>query len=318
MQQKSWHHWIWLGMFLFGAASTGDAQERLNNFVTEYLNLETPAEKEFAIEFQQPGWLFVRTFGGDPGTSVTLDSPGDRLIDYGQDTPSIQESMRFVATGPHQVKIEAGQVERLQVRRIAEIRYCRFHYDPWVYQEGPFDWAFLEKHILPHVNTIVGTVDEDQSKFAEPWRATGKRWVIESLAPGIQQLRGEQGTVLTADEIYRELSEDSQLDRPWVDGLLVDEYLGSMKRLLRPPWPLWGACTPIPSNRQNESISTSLEMPGKLVSLCPIQSMPGRRSHSKPTIPNNRLRPKHGPTWKRNCRRRWRGSANSGPILPST
>jgi len=234
MQQKSHYYWALLGAFALGSVSTCYAEVKLNNFVIEFVNIENPQQVEFTIEFKQPGWLFVRTFGGEPGTSVALDSPDDRLIEYRADMPAVQESMRFVAAGRHVVKVETGRVERLQVRRIPEIRYCRFQYDPWVHQEGPFDWAFLEQHVLPHVNTIVGTVDEDQSRFAEPWRAAGKRWIIESLAPGIHRPKGEQKTGITADEVYRELTDESQLDRPWVDGLLVDEYLASMKQLFAP------------------------------------------------------------------------------------
>lgn len=234
MHQKIWRCWIVVGLLVLGAGQASQAQVKLNNFVTEFANVENPQQTEFAFEFKQPGWLFVRTYGGKPGTNVVLDSTDERLIQCGDKAPDVQEAMRYVTAGRHKVTIESGQVGRIQVRRIPEIRYCRFQYDPWVYQEGPYDWAFLEQHILPHVNTIVGTVDIDQSSHAEPWRVAGKRWIIETLAPGLHWRQGDKKAAPTADEIYHELTDGAQLDRPWLDGLLVDEYLGHMKHLFAP------------------------------------------------------------------------------------
>lgn len=209
---------------------SGYCATRLNNMVIEYVDAANPAEREFAFEFDSPGWLFTRTYGGSAKAVIKLDGE-QTLIQHGEGVPTTQESMRFVAAGRHVVEIVDGAVERLQVRRVPEIRYCRFQYDPWVYQEGPFDWAFLEKHMLPHVNTIVGSEGVDQSRFADSWRKSGKRWIIEVLAPGIQS---EQKQPVTEKFVYEGLTAGVQLERPWLDGVLVDEYVAGHKRLFAP------------------------------------------------------------------------------------
>jgi hypothetical protein len=131
--------------------------------------------------------------------------------------------------------VQGGKAARFQVRRVPEIRYCSYQYDPWVYQEGPFDWAFLQRYMLPNVNTIVGFRDEDHSERAKSWQSQGGRWMIEVAAPGLDRRElGPERKATTVEEVMNGLTANSKLERDWIDGLLVDEYYPSLEHLFAP------------------------------------------------------------------------------------
>ncbi|MCI0335426.1 MAG: hypothetical protein L0228_19640 [Planctomycetes bacterium] len=164
-----------------------------------------------------------------------MDESDNRVIEYHAGGSMDREAMRYVPAGRHTVTVHGGKVARFQVRRVPEIRYCRYQYDPWVFQEGPYSWEFLQRHILPHVNTIVGTRGEDQSDRAVSWRSNGGRWMIEIAAPGLDRRDiGVRRRATTSEEVIGGLTADGELDRQWIDGLLVDEYFHSLNHLFDP------------------------------------------------------------------------------------
>ncbi len=75
---------------------------------------------------------------------------------YSEGDKGVREAMRFIDAGEHTLAFDGGTVGRLQVRRVPEILYCKFQYDPWVHHDGPYDWSFLQKHMLMHVNMAPG------------------------------------------------------------------------------------------------------------------------------------------------------------------
>ena len=211
------------------AAPRAAAAQRLNNFVIELVNVTNAKPGGYAFELADEGWVFVRTTGAK-GTEVRLS---------GVDQPLVKpEAMRFLPAGRHKVSLKRGGAKRLEVRRIPEIRYCLFQYDPWVVAYGPYDWKFLGKHVLPHVNTIIGQpgggnpargdLDVDHGVYAKPWQAQGKRWIVEVLAPGIFENKG-----LPVKETFKQLVEP-MVKRPWIDGILIDEYGNGQKPLFDP------------------------------------------------------------------------------------
>ncbi|MEX2306887.1 MAG: hypothetical protein WD738_04815 [Pirellulales bacterium] len=224
-----------LAIALWGGPFPAEAQTRLNNFVTEYADVAAPGPQKCEFEFDRPGWVFVRTMHGERGAYVTLDESSDRVIEYRTGGPTDQETMRYLPAGRHTVTVQGGAVARLQVRRVPEIRYCSFQYDPWVFQEGPYDWAFLQRFILPHVNTIVGTRGQDQSDIAVSWRSNGGRWMIETAAPGLDRRELDAARrATTSEEVMDGFTGEGKLERQWIDGLLVDEYYDSLNYLFDP------------------------------------------------------------------------------------
>ena len=197
------------------AASPARAEKRLNNFVVELVNVggAQAGVYEFDVPFET--WLFVRVTGGD-GAKLLLDDRAAPL--------STPEAMQFVDAGSHKITLDK-EVARLEVRRIPEIQYCSFPYHPWVWRMGPYDWDFLEKHINPHVTTMIGSRGRDQSQYAERWRAAGKRWIVQTLAPGLTERKA-----LSLDKTIEGLTEAFDTT-PYLNGILVDEYYGSLSML---------------------------------------------------------------------------------------
>lgn len=200
---------------------------RLNNFVTTYLDLEAPKSGSYSFTLEDPGWVFIRTLDGSPGIQVTLQGePTARLLSYTHRARGTREAMRHLASGTHTLLLQGSGLGRLQVRRIPEIRYSRFQYDPWVIPFGPYNWEYLQKYILPHVTTIVGTAGgpgvsrqsiANQKKMAQLWRGKGKRWIQEVVVPGLVPRKP-----VTAANVLDRFA--GALRPPWIDGILIDEY----------------------------------------------------------------------------------------------
>lgn len=203
-------------LVLLLAVGSARGERRLNNFVVELVNVEDAGAGSYTFETPFETWLFVRVTDAD-GAKVLLDDP---------DAPPLAtpEAMRFVGAGKHTITLDS-EVRRLEVRRIPEIQYCSFPYHPWVWRMGPYDWAFLETHINAHVTTMIGSRHRDQSRFAGPWRAAGKRWIVQILAPGINERKAQ-----SLQETIAGLTKPFDTS-PYLDGLLVDEYYGSLKML---------------------------------------------------------------------------------------
>jgi hypothetical protein len=136
------------------------AENRLNNLVTELVNIENAKAGSYDFSAKHETWLFIRVTSSD---SVIAK------LDGGVALLPIPEAMHFVAAGKHSVAIDRS-VKRLEIRTIPEIQYCSFPYHPWVWRMGPYDWAFLEKHINPHVSTMIGSNYRDLLSIFEKER----------------------------------------------------------------------------------------------------------------------------------------------------
>jgi hypothetical protein len=182
----------------------------LNNLVTELLNLSPPRATSAVYRFVNPrqGWVFVAT---PPGTEVGLD---------GQEVAS-PEAMRWLAAGEHQLrlKVPAGQAgPRAVVRAIPTLGYCAFPANPHVAPFGPYDWAFLQKYVLPHCNLIVGNAAPEFRPFMEEWKKRGGQWIAPASVPGLG------GQPVTAEEAEKAWSENPGMTEPLADGIIVDEF----------------------------------------------------------------------------------------------
>jgi hypothetical protein len=183
----------------------------LNNFVTELLNLKR-CEPGRAYRFANPrdGWVFISAAAA---AAATLDG-ATIALDSG-------EAMRYLAAGEHRVAV-SGKAAPLLVRAVPEIIYCKFPASPHVAEYGPYDWTFLSKYILPHINTIVGAGDEASRPDAEQWKARGGKWIVECGLPGLS------AESVTADEAYDYWAKNPGLADPLLDGIIIDEFGGAI------------------------------------------------------------------------------------------
>lgn len=162
----------------------------LNNLVTELLNIaEFPNGVDSEWKFTNPrdGWIFISCtaiIGDLEQIRIILDSnPQDKIIVHRASERDTLEAMRYLPAGEHKLKIGSKPgLTNLVVRAIPELVFCKFQYDPHIPEYGPYDWSFLEKHVLPNINTIVGSGDEKHRPHLESWKKQGKRWIEEIYA----------------------------------------------------------------------------------------------------------------------------------------
>ena len=156
---------------------------RLNNFVTELLNLSQPdahAGLEWRFNNPRDGWVFARStasvqIGGrvaiwveaiTPGQSSAAPQPkrssdaGKPVLVHEKTGEDLREGMRYLLAGQYKARLEVKEPatpEGLVVRAIPELIFCKFQYDPFISPLGPYDWAFVQKHVATNANCIVGS-----------------------------------------------------------------------------------------------------------------------------------------------------------------
>jgi len=228
---------------------------RLNNFVTELLNLSPQAARTGSMwKFNQArdGWVFVRSTSNFPvggKLSISLESiaQGSHLSPpAGSDAPSAwvlahakagedaQEGMHFLTAGEYHVRLQregSATLESLVIRAIPELIFCKFQYDPFIGRHGPYDWSFVRKHIAANANCIVGSGTAEDREFVGAWKRHGKRWLVEC---GVPALDGKQS--LTAGEAYAYWTQNVGFTDALLDGVVADEFLGNRPGMKYPEW----------------------------------------------------------------------------------
>ena len=158
--------------------------KKLNNLAYELVSESRAGvgETTHLFDVSQDGWLFIKA--GNGGARVRLD--GAEVV-----SPSTPrgETFRLVKAGRHGICV-SGPAENVTVRRIADI----FNYCPGanshVKENGPYDWAFQEKYVLPAVTTQNGgSIPKDQ---LEGFLARGYRWLANLNTTGVSAEKLEQ------------------------------------------------------------------------------------------------------------------------------
>ncbi|KPK68773.1 MAG: hypothetical protein AMJ84_10625 [Acidithiobacillales bacterium SM23_46] len=212
-------------------AGTSETRTKvLNNLVAELANITTFPDKpynEWRFTNPRQGWVFIssttRAQGAD-WVRIALDGAAqdEAVIIHEATTSQTLEAMRYLLAGEHTLRVwSQGKPirKKLIVRAIPELIFCKFQYDPHIPEYGPYDWTFLERHVLPNINTIVGSGDEKHEPYLETWKKQGKKWIVEAHAA--PYFNGWD-----ADKAYRYWSESAGFKNPLMDGIIVDEFGG--------------------------------------------------------------------------------------------
>ncbi|MBC7286682.1 MAG: hypothetical protein H5T86_01280, partial [Armatimonadetes bacterium] len=197
----------------------------LNCLVTELL-AKRGAQATGRHRFVNPrdGWVFVRVKAAGKGHgSAELMAPGasEARPLMAWQAGETSEAMRWLRKGEYELVVRAavGGVEELVVRAVPELVFCQFGAHPHVREYGLYDWDFLARHVLPHVNTIVGGGAEGDRPYVEQWRGAGKRWLTSCGVPGLA--REQQ---VTADEAEQYWRNAPGMADPVYDGVIADEF----------------------------------------------------------------------------------------------
>jgi hypothetical protein len=185
--------------------------KQLNNLVAEVLS-EPVGDKPQTFTFVNPreGWVFVALSGAAPapGLAVKIDDR-DTMITAGTDR---LEAFRELALGEHRITVSGNTgAARLIVRAIPEI----FDYPPCadsaVQENGHYDWAFMQRHVLPAVTTLNGGALPGPA-LAET-KARGLKWLANfNVAP-----------VDDAADVQARMEKHPGLTAPQYDGFTSDE-----------------------------------------------------------------------------------------------
>lgn len=182
----------------------------LNNLVTELLNVGPRKATSAADNFTNPreGWVYIATA---PGVEVSVD--GDPVV--------APEAMRWLSAGEHKLSLRVRDrrgLPRVVVRATPTLGYCAFPANPHVAPFGPYDWAFLQKHVLPHCNLIVGNCAAEFRPLMQEWKKRGGKWIAHASVPGLD------GKPVTAEEVEKAWSGNPGMTEPLADGIIVDEF----------------------------------------------------------------------------------------------
>ena len=176
---------------------------RLNNLASELVNVKRASgeAETFPFDVFRDSWLFISS---PCGSTVRLD--GREVVS--SDTPR-GETFRLVPAGRHAVAV-SGPAGNVTVRMIADI----FNYCPgansFVRENGPYDWAFQEKYVLPAVTTQNGgSVPKDQ---LQGFRMRGYRWLANLGTVGV-----------SSEELVRRLNGAAGMNKEGYSGVTCDE-----------------------------------------------------------------------------------------------
>jgi len=193
----------------------------LNNFVTELLSQPVPADASQDLAFLNPrdGWVFVALSNCADGNPTARIDDGPPLVWRVNPETGAFEAMQWLHEGEHRLRVESPVAAQLDVRAVPELAYCYYPATPLIAAFGDYDWAFCQRHVLPHVNALVTSGGFAPDEF-ETWRKEGRFWISNATLPGLG--RTEPPTV---DEAYGIWSQNPGVTEPGYAGLIVDEFL---------------------------------------------------------------------------------------------
>ena len=195
----------------------------LNNFVTELVSIPLNGGATGNHPFLNPrnGWVFIRVTGEEPGKTpcASLAGASEPLVWRVNPDTGAYEAMQFLAAGEHWLQVKPAVTARLEIRTMPEIAFCYYPSSRHIEAYPPYDWAYVNRHILPHVNTLVTRSDVAPDEFNQ-WLREGRRWVSNASLPGLSAKEAP-----TADDIYAVWEQNPGVQAPGFAGMIVDEFL---------------------------------------------------------------------------------------------
>jgi len=200
----------------------------LNNFVTVLLSVRVKVTEPTSYTFVNPrkGWVFF-SVSYDlrdvalPTPRVILDDRQQPLVWRPNPETGAFEAMQFLEEGRHQIRVQAGSTAQLDVRTISEIAFCYYPSTRHIAAFPPYDWAYMERHILPHVNTLITRSAVPEHEF-EQWLSEGRQWISNASLPGLASTEAP-----SPQEVFDVWAQNPAVTQPGFSGMIVDEFLWS-------------------------------------------------------------------------------------------
>ncbi len=135
--------------------------KRLNNFVTELATRDAATEVAFSTD--RAGWVHISYEGPDGATKLDGAPVASREVDVRR------EVMAWLPPGPHGFSASA-KLRNISIRKVPQLMHCKFGANPHIAEFGPYDWDFLAKWVLPHINSMVASGGQSQMDQAAEWK----------------------------------------------------------------------------------------------------------------------------------------------------
>lgn len=207
----------------------------LNNFaavLAECSRFSSRDRQTFSFDNPRDGWVHVAVSGEIKNSEdviwLGIDSEDEKqaVVRLAAEGPGAGETMRKLPPGRHEIclglKGNPG-VNRLTVRAVPEIICASYRYDSRIGKQfGVFDWEFLNRHVLPHINTLNGPrglSPELIAKHAAEWHSRGGRCIQDTSLPNL----GGTKPMPTVEETCTTLAKALAL--PHLDAILADECI---------------------------------------------------------------------------------------------
>lgn len=202
-----------------------------NNFVTDLSDIDVPPGQITAGTFPNPrsGWVCFSitaensSIPAPDSFSVHVDSESQALIFRANPNQPVLEAMRMLPEGNHSLEIESKNQLHLNIRTIPELAYTYYPSSSHLKPQGPYDWKYLERYILPQANTLVTTGGAPPEEL-ESWHKEGRQWLANAGLPGLG------ASAPQSDAVCRTWLETPVLFDPPVSGIIVDEFMDASPR----------------------------------------------------------------------------------------
>ena len=239
-----------------GRSKVFEGVKVLNNLVWELASIgpgSFTGSKRVAFQNPLRRWAFVSctaTVEQDAKLSISIPSipAGRDVIVVTGPADGTFEAMRPLPAGKHELEIApvgTAAVERLVVRSIPELIYARYGSNPHTTEFGPYTHvggepsygtAFIDKYVLPNVNTLVFSSGQAKNPVVNWWHARGGRSLFHCSVPKYRVKTedgwktttrwpsGQDHEPITAEEAYDYISKTVGFSHPGLGGSIADEF----------------------------------------------------------------------------------------------
>ncbi|MBU0609885.1 MAG: hypothetical protein KKI08_18520, partial [Armatimonadetes bacterium] len=198
----------------------------------ELLNVAKPGTKTYTVNNPREGWLYLCVVPTPYNLAtvipqVVVDDMVVKLRLVGRKW----EAMRYLAEGPHKVRITMGKGEwagRLIVRAVGEYVYAMYGANPLVPETGNYTWEWLRKHCLDSYNVVIGPARMDfAAEEIKEWTGEGKQWMTQRNLPFDMDVNG----------VFDYWTKEPGFAHPLMSGIWADEFYGGEK--MQKMYPIW-------------------------------------------------------------------------------
>ncbi len=194
---------------------------KLNNMVSELLNKDIQDQGAGDFKFYNPrkGWVFfsINTKNSDP--EAKIDDNSETLVWRVNPESGTKEAMQLLDKGEHTLSIKQSPASKVIVRSIPELIFSDYPCSPNIEAYGEYDWEYLTKHVLSHVNTIV-TNEKLNHLERDQWVKEGRQWIVHSQLVGLNDEKAP-----TVEEVTHAWLTNQGTTDPHFSGIIVDEFM---------------------------------------------------------------------------------------------